>query len=85
MYDSRAAAKDLIKVIFDNELVPRYLETYFSGMRQMLEAGLPTVRNKTSGHGQGPMPVDVPGHVAAYALHMAATNIVMLVEAHRAK
>lgn len=83
-YDPKAAASGLIKTLFDNALIPRYLETHFAGLRQMLEAGVPTVRNKTSGHGQGSTPVEVPGYVAAYALHMTATNIVMLVEAHHA-
>jgi Domain of unknown function (DUF7014) len=42
------------------------------------------VRNKNSGHGQGRSPKQVPGHLARYALHLAATNIVFLVEAHEA-
>jgi hypothetical protein len=67
-----------------NQLIPQYLETYFSGLRQVLEAGVPTVRNKTSGHGQGATPTHVPEHLAAYVLHLAASNIVMLIEAHKA-
>ncbi|WP_434043045.1 MULTISPECIES: STM4504/CBY_0614 family protein [Sorangium] len=84
-HDPRAAAKDLIKIALDNELVPRYLETHFAGLRMTLEAGLPTVRNKTSGHGQGATPVVLPSYFAAYALHLTATNIVFLAEAHKAK
>lgn len=84
-YDPKSAASGLIKTIFDNELVPKYLETHFAGLRGVLEAGLPTVRNKNAGHGQGPTPIVVPDYMAAYALHMAAANIVMLVEAHNAK
>ncbi|GAI85795.1 unnamed protein product, partial [marine sediment metagenome] len=33
-------------------------------------------------HGQGQKRVIVPAHIAAYALHLAATNIVFLVEAY---
>ena len=54
-------------------------------LRSVLESGLPTVRNKTkgSGHGQGKELINIPGHLAAYALHLAASNIVLLVEAHK--
>jgi hypothetical protein len=49
-----------------------------------MESGLPTVRNKTSGHGQGPTPIELPAHFVAYSLHLTASNIVFLVEAHKA-
>jgi hypothetical protein len=77
-------AKALIKAVLDNGLIPPYMQTHFAGLRSTLEAGLPTVRNKNSGHGQGRSPKQVPGHLAGYALHLAATNIVFLVEAHEA-
>ena len=85
-YDKTATASKLIDVILTREeLVPRYLQTHFSGLKQVLEAGVPTVRNKTSGHGQGSEPVDVPEYLAAYVLHLTASNIVLLVEAYKAK
>ncbi len=85
-YDSgTATAKTLVGVILDQGLVPPYMQEYFNGgLRKMLEAGVPTVRNKTSGHGQGRARVELPEHVAAYALHMTAANIVFLVQAHEA-
>jgi hypothetical protein len=64
-------------------LIPPELENHFIGLRTAMESGLPTVRNKTSGHGQGAVPVTIPPHVTAYALHLAAANIILLVEAHR--
>jgi hypothetical protein len=84
-YSKTASAKELINVVLENELVPKYLQTHLSGLRSVLEAGVPTVRNKTSGHGQGAQPVDVPEYLAAYALHLTASNIVLLVEAYNAK
>ena len=84
-YAKTACAKDLINVILTNQLVPQYLQDYFSGLRKVLESGVPTVRNKTSGHGQGSTPVEVPEHLAAYVLHLTASNIVMLIEAHKAQ
>jgi hypothetical protein len=81
-YREGDTAKPLIKIVLDNNLVPRYMETHLAGLRNTLEAGLPTVRNKNSGHGQGAQVRQVPEYFAGYALHLAATNIVFLVEAH---
>ena len=83
-YSGAATAKELIGVVFANKLVPTELQSHFSSLRSVLESGLPTVRNRKSGHGQGGQPVDVPGYLASYALHLSASNIVLLVEAHNA-
>jgi hypothetical protein len=83
-YDpTKATAKDLLHVLYANGLVPTYLQNSLSGLRSVLES-VPTVRNKTSGHGQGTTPTDVPGHLAAYVLQMTASNIVFLIEWHKA-
>ncbi len=84
-YSKAASAKELINVVLENELVPKYLQNHLSGLRSVLEAGVPTVRNKTSGHGQGSQPISVPEYLAAYVLHLTASNIVLLVEAYKAK
>ncbi|MCH8007271.1 MAG: hypothetical protein IIC91_00220 [Chloroflexi bacterium] len=83
-YSAGAGAKDLIQVVFDNGLVPTPLLSQFTSLRAILESGLPTVRNKMSGHGQGSQTLTVPDYLSAYALHTAAANIVLLVEAYRA-
>jgi Domain of unknown function (DUF7014)/AbiJ N-terminal domain 4 len=83
-YPSGAAAKRLIKVVLDNGLMPNYMETHLAGLRNTLEAGLPTLRNKNSGHGQRRRAKNIPEYFAGYALHLAATNIVFLVQAHEA-
>jgi len=83
-YRENDTAKTLIKIVLDSEIVPKYMETHLAGLRNTLEAGLPTVRNKNSGHGQGLLTRKIPDHLAGYALHLAATNIVFLVEAHNA-
>lgn len=76
-------ASRLIKVCFENKLIPSFWETHFSGVRATLEAGVPTGRNKLSGHGQGSSPVEVPDHIVGYVLHMTAAAIVFLVKAER--
>lgn len=78
-------AKNLIAVCFDNGLFPAYFQTQFSSMRQLLESGVPTVRNKVAGHGQGADPLIVPEYLARYALNLSATTILLIVEAHQAK
>ena len=84
IFEDKAAAKDLIGVLFDHDLISPDLQSQFSALRSTLESGLPTVRNRKGGHGQGAKRVTVPEYLAAYALHLAAANIVLLVEAHKA-
>lgn len=76
--DGTGTSSQLIRAIVDNELVPKYLESYMASLR-----GLSTVRNKKVGHGQGENDMPVPEHFVNYALHLCATNIVFLVEAYR--
>jgi AbiJ N-terminal domain 4 len=80
----RDAAKNLLQVLFDHQLIPTILQKQFVQLRDLLESGLPTIRNKMSGHGQGTEPVVLPKYIAEYALHIAAANIVFLVQAYEA-
>ena len=68
--------------MFDNGVLPLSLDSHMNGFRAALESGLPTVRNKGSGHGQGPEVVEMPEPWARHALHLAAANIVLLVDSH---
>ena len=83
-YPAGATAKPLLDFVIQNGLLPPE-GTHFAGLRSALEAGLPTIRNRTSGHGQGADRVELPAHLVAFALHLAAANILFAVEAHRAK
>lgn len=83
-YPPNATAKPLMDILFGNGLVPPELESHFGGLRSAMESGLPTLANPKR-HGQGATPVAVPPHFAAYALHLVASNIVFLVECHKAK
>lgn len=83
-YDpDKDTAKKLIEILLAKGLIPEFLSSPFTGLRSVLESAVPTTRNRRGGHGQGPEPVEVPEHLAAYVLHSTASNIVMLVEAHR--
>lgn len=52
---------------------------HMASLKTKLETGLPVVKNKTSGHGQGSAVTPIPNEFAEYALNLAATNIVLLV------
>lgn len=76
-------AKRLIATCMNNSLFPTYLDSQFSSLRLLLESGVPTVRNKNGGHGQGAVTVDVPEYFARYTLNLTATTILFMVEAHQ--
>ncbi|PEM30906.1 STM4504/CBY_0614 family protein [Bacillus wiedmannii] len=80
---SRDTAQRLITVLFDNNLIPEYMRNHFTSLRNTLEAGLPTVRNKQAGHGQGAESVKVEPYFVEYAINLAATNIVFLINAYK--
>jgi hypothetical protein len=77
--DPNATAKGLIKVLFDNQFFPKYMETQLSALRNLLESGVPPIRNKNSGHGQGVAVTTVPEELATYCLHLTATNLLYIV------
>jgi hypothetical protein len=77
-------AKNLIAACMSNGLFPAYFDSQFSSIRSLLESGVPTVRNKNGGHGQGAAPVAVPEYLARYTLNLTATTILFMVEAHQA-
>ena len=77
-------AKSLMEKTFAEGLIPKYLQTEFTSLRSILESGVPTIRNKTSGHGQGAVPSSLPEHFVAFVLHLTASNIVFLIESLKA-
>lgn len=77
------AAKTLLDICFKNDLVPAFLQSHYAALRSTLESGVPPVRNKLGGHGQGPQVITVPPHYAAYALHMTGSAIQFLIESEK--
>lgn len=75
---SKSTAKDLIVILESNSFYPTYLNNHITSLRTSLESGLPTMRNKNAGHGQGATVVNVSDEFTEYALNLAATNIVLL-------
>lgn len=79
-YKQTDTAKVLIKICLDNGLVATFSQQQLTSVRTLLESGIPTVRNKRSGHGQGVEKNEVPKHLAQYALHLTAATVLLLVE-----
>lgn len=84
-YQQNDTASKLIQKCLDKELIPKFLQSQFSALRTTLEAGIPTIRNKNSGHGQGPVKIIVPDSLATYSIYMTGTCINYLIELYKEK
>lgn len=80
-FPDNATAKKLIDICFDNELIPSYWQSHFTGLRSVLESGVPTGRNRESGHGQGSEVKEIPPYLSSSILNMTATAILFLIGA----
>lgn len=80
-YDKSDTAKKLISIVLNNGLVPSFMQNQMNIMQTLLESGVPTVRNKLAGHGQGPTVRAMPDYIASYVLHLTATTILLLANA----
>ena len=80
-YGDKDGLKALIDIVFGEGLIPSSMQSYFSALRGTLESGASTLRNRHSGHGQGSQIITVPEHMAAYVLHLTASNILFLAKA----
>lgn len=73
-------AKKLIQVCFQNDLIPTFTQNQFTSLQNLLESGIPTIRNKLGGHGQGAVPQKVDDGMTRYGLNLTGTNIIFLIE-----
>lgn len=80
-FSNNASASKLISLLFDSKIIPDYMQTHFNALRSMLESGVPTIRNKLGGHGQGEEQKHVPAYLASYALHLTASTVLLIVNA----
>jgi HEPN domain-containing protein len=80
-YEKGARASDLLKRIRQEGLWPEFLDASFDQLLATLNSGLPKVRNEQGAHGQGASIRKIPNYLAAYALHLAAAKIRLIVEA----
>lgn len=79
-YDkAKDTTKKLIEILESNNFYSVYMSSHMANLRTTLETGLPVVRNKEAGHGQGSTVEAISDELAEYALNLAATNVVLLV------
>lgn len=83
-YDPTATAAGLVKVIYDNGLIPPYWQSHFGGLRSVLESAISTPRNRQAGHGAGAgTPPELPDALVSYVLHMTAATVLFLSESEK--
>ncbi|EOJ0085052.1 STM4504/CBY_0614 family protein [Pseudomonas aeruginosa] len=78
-YKKRDTASKLIMICIEKGLFPGYYQSHLSSLFNLLEGGVPAIRNNEGGHGQGVEVKTVEPHIVSYTLHMAASAILLLV------
>ncbi|MEI6950699.1 hypothetical protein V9K67_26185 [Paraflavisolibacter sp. H34] len=79
-HDEKDTSSKLLKICFDNNLIPQYLQTQFTSLRAVLDSGIPTIRNRIGGHGQGSEKKEAADQLVRYALNLTGSNIIFLIE-----
>jgi hypothetical protein len=79
-YNQNDTAKKLIAKCLNNQLIPTYLQDQLHSLPKLLESGVPTIRNKLGGHGQGNTQQTADDEITRYALNLTGSNIILLVE-----
>ena len=71
-------ASKLLQILYDNNVIYIHTQEFTNNLKKMLQ-GLPTIRNKQSGHGQGLDPIEIYKSYAGLSLHLAGSFIVFLI------
>lgn len=84
-YDKhKDTANKLILSCVEKGLFPSFQQDQLMQVGKILECGVPTIRNKTAGHGQGHEVTEVPEHLVSYMIHLTATNLLFLARSDEA-
>lgn len=73
-------AMKLVNICFNNGLIPTFTQNQFTSLVNLLTSGIPTIRNKVGGHGQGQVPQKVDDEITRYGLNLTGSNIIFLIE-----
>lgn len=81
-FDPGDTASDLIQKLKGDDILDPSLFSFANSLRSTLESGLPTLRNVTpgSGHGRGEYVEEVKQSYCNFAIHLAGSLIVFLIE-----
>ena len=80
VFNANDTSKKLIQICFTNNLIPAFIQNQFTSLISLMESGIPTVRNRLGGHGQGTTPKTVDDEITRYALNLTGSNIILLIE-----
>jgi len=78
-YAEGDTASKLLKHLYDNDVIYSQTESFTNNLNEVLK-GLPTIRNRQGGHGQGLDPKEVHKSYAEFALHLCGSFIVFLIQ-----
>lgn len=79
-YNETDTSRKLIQICFTNNLVPTFSQNQFTSLQNLIESGIPTIRNKLGGHGQGQTPQKVDDEITRYGINLTGANIIFLIE-----
>lgn len=79
-YEDNDTSSKLLKICFENKIIPNKMQSEFSSLRSLLESGIPPIRNHYAGHGQGKKEVLVEDCLARYAFNITGSCIQFLIE-----
>lgn len=82
-FNQNDTAKPLIALIIKEGLIPLYSESFLAGVRNTLESGIPTLRNKLGGHGKGAEVRIVDEASMHYCINLTAAVILYLAQRHQ--
>jgi len=85
-FDPTWPASKLISALVDADVIPSRFLAFSDGIRKVLEAGLPAMRNAPgAAHGAGRDPKDIERSYAQFALNLCGSYIVFLIERYEEK
>jgi len=79
-FNSNDTSRALVNVILSNNLVPTYIQSQLTSLRSLLESGIPTIRNRLGGHGQGASLTHADDETTRYGLNLTGSNLIYLIE-----
>lgn len=82
VFNQNDTAKPLIALVLKEGLVPSFSKSFLAGVRNTLESGIPTLRNKLGGHGKGAEVRTVDEASMHYCINLTSAVILYLVQRH---
>jgi hypothetical protein len=78
-YETTDTANKLINVLIENNFLKSYSESHLNALKSILVSGVPTIRNKNSGHGQGEEKIVITDNLASYMLYLTGATVNFLI------